>query len=752
MGESAADAPQGVGRVRLSILGGFRLMDALDIEVAGLGRHERALLAYLCLTPTQRHGRRDLASMLWPDRFDEQARASLRECLWGLRKALRNDVPFLVPNSDPVTLHASGIRVDVIEFEKFVALGTRPALEQAEALYTGDLLTGLDIKAANFEDWLSRERARLQGVAIDALTRLMVLRIEAGEYDSAIETGQRILALDELCEAAHRLLMRVYALDGRRAQALRQYQLCCDLLRQQLKAEPEPETRRLMEEIRRPYEPSISQSVRPTAIAADPPTAVPAETGVATAAETRPSVGPSAPQPRFELWVRLRRHRFSITLAGIVLVVLSTVGYAEWRYWNFPWLAPFPLDYAVVGIRAVIPGPVKRSIAVLPFSYSDEDTRLRAEDLSDGIARSLSTASRVIVSSRDSVLDATAKTDDSAKLSADLGVRYLLDGTVSKLGSDFAVGVRLIDAGGGGQVAWSNNYRGRQNDDVLDLQHRIALEVIASLGVELSATERERLGPGLGTEDMRAWLEANEGETMLRRRSKDDNLNARYHYERALALDPSYALALDGLAWTYLLDAVFEWTAEPAAAIKKANDLAEQAYALGPDRPRTHSLLGYIALLRRDFGAAEAHGRRAVNLAPNDAEAWALLGYTLTFIGDPADALYLCKRALELQPDPPEWHRWLYGRALRKAGNIQDAIATLEAAVASDPVSHIPYVELAAAYSEANDTVKARAVADNVLLFKSDFSVRAWVQQPPYAHAADAQREADVLIRAGLPE
>jgi hypothetical protein len=82
--EAAAVEAEGAGQLRLSILGGFRLIDAHGAEVAGLHRHERALLAYLCLTSLQRHGRKDLASLLWPDRFDKQARASLRECLHGL--------------------------------------------------------------------------------------------------------------------------------------------------------------------------------------------------------------------------------------------------------------------------------------------------------------------------------------------------------------------------------------------------------------------------------------------------------------------------------------------------------------------------------------------------------------------------------------------------------------------------------------------------------------------------------------------
>src|SRR5262249_44974558 len=149
---------------------------------------------------------------------DEQARGSLRQALTELRRLLGEPSP-LRADRDSVTLSGGGVSIDAVDFAAFAAAGN---LDQAAALYRGDLLGGLSLADAGFADWLVVERTRLRDLAIDVLLRLA--RRQSGE--AAILTAQRLLQLDPLHEAAHRRLMQLYAACGQRAQALRQYQIC----------------------------------------------------------------------------------------------------------------------------------------------------------------------------------------------------------------------------------------------------------------------------------------------------------------------------------------------------------------------------------------------------------------------------------------------------------------------------------------------------------------------------------------------
>jgi DNA-binding SARP family transcriptional activator len=210
----------------------------------------QAVLAFLALPPGRAHARDKLASLLWGGLGEVQARASLRQALFMARKALPA-LPILVIEGDSVALDPDVVEVDLVRFERRVADGTPPALEEAAALYQGDLLAGLAVSEPAFEEWLLTERERLRELAIEALAKLLAHQRQVGAPEAAVQTGLRLLALDPLQEPVHRTLMRLYFELGRRAAALRQYQACVAAMQRELGAEPEIETRRLYEEILR---------------------------------------------------------------------------------------------------------------------------------------------------------------------------------------------------------------------------------------------------------------------------------------------------------------------------------------------------------------------------------------------------------------------------------------------------------------------------------------------------------------------
>jgi DNA-binding SARP family transcriptional activator len=211
-------------------------------------RKARALLAYLALPPGRAHPRDRLTALLWPDVGEAQARQSLRQALAVLRRALAKSGA-LVVRADTVAVNPARIDVDVVRFEQLGADGSRARLEQAVALYRGDLLESFHVKAPAFEDWLLIERERLRELARKALARLLATQTRAGDSEVALHTARRLLALDPLREDVHRAVMHLYVAQGQRGAALRQYQSCVGILRHELGVEPDATTKRVYQEI-----------------------------------------------------------------------------------------------------------------------------------------------------------------------------------------------------------------------------------------------------------------------------------------------------------------------------------------------------------------------------------------------------------------------------------------------------------------------------------------------------------------------
>jgi len=245
-------------RVKLTLLGGFQAQLGADAPLALPTRKTQALLAYLALPLGQAHSRDKLATLLWGDMPDAQARGNLRHALSRIRKTLPAGARHgLILDGPTVALDPSVVDVDVAQFERLIADGQPPALEQIGGLYRGDLLAGLALTERPFEEWLTSERERLHELAMQGLGRLLTHQQRAGADEPAVQTSLRLLALDPLQEPVHRTLMRLYARLGRREAALRQYQLCVDALKRELRTSPEAETNQLHQEILR------SRSSRP---------------------------------------------------------------------------------------------------------------------------------------------------------------------------------------------------------------------------------------------------------------------------------------------------------------------------------------------------------------------------------------------------------------------------------------------------------------------------------------------------------
>jgi DNA-binding SARP family transcriptional activator len=244
-------------RLHLALLGGFRMRQTTGVPVAVASKKAQALLAYLAIRPGQPHPRAKLSTLLWGEAPAEQARNNLRQTLFTLRQALSaSRSRQLLAVGDTIALDPTAIEVDVVTFERLVADATSKRLAKAAALYTGDFLEGLEVSEPAFEEWLLTERERLRELALGALGRLVNEASRTGATEREVQMAARLLAFDPLRESAHRTLMRLYASLGRRAHALRQYQLCMAALSRELGVEPEAATQRLYRDILLQAEPA----------------------------------------------------------------------------------------------------------------------------------------------------------------------------------------------------------------------------------------------------------------------------------------------------------------------------------------------------------------------------------------------------------------------------------------------------------------------------------------------------------------
>lgn len=239
-----------MAHLHLCLLGGFDF--ASDVATGPLlSRKARAMMAYLALQSGHAQSREKLASLLWGCNSESQARTNLRQALSAVRKATHaSGGGRFLTEGDTISLNLDDLDFDVARFEALAAGSAPEQLEQALNVYRGDLLEGFGLKEEPFEDWLRLERERLRAIVVAVLEKLVVHHSAAGDLASSVRAATRLLALEPLREDIHRALMRAYVAQGRVNLALKQYERCRDALQRQLDVRPEPETRKLYDDLR----------------------------------------------------------------------------------------------------------------------------------------------------------------------------------------------------------------------------------------------------------------------------------------------------------------------------------------------------------------------------------------------------------------------------------------------------------------------------------------------------------------------
>ncbi len=238
--------------LQINLLGDFQTRGASGSLVTLHSKKSQALVAYLSTRPAQLVSRDKIATLLWGSTAQEQARQSLRQTLFGLRKELAilsESQRILVEEGDQLGIDPELVETDSVRFQTLADDHTDGSLEAAAELYEGDFLEGFTINEEKFDQWVLAERERLHEIALKVHSELLEQQGRAGSIDKAIATAQRSLRIDALQENVHRGLMRLYMQRGDLVSALQQYETCARLLKRELRVEPEQETRKLHQEI-----------------------------------------------------------------------------------------------------------------------------------------------------------------------------------------------------------------------------------------------------------------------------------------------------------------------------------------------------------------------------------------------------------------------------------------------------------------------------------------------------------------------
>lgn len=240
-------------RLRIKLFGALDVLDPDGNRIAVPGSKQQALLACLALSTDYPPSRDRLIGLLWGDRFPDQARQSLRQGISKLRQLLVVDGQHaLTSDNDRIGLDLDLVSIDLADFQTLIREDEPASDAEAAAMFKDTFLDGLFVREAAFEEWLSAERSRVHQLSFPVFQRLSAHQLKSGEQAKSLETARRLLSLDPLRESSHRLLMRILAQSGQRAAAIQQYQACADILMRELEVEPDPETTRVLEEIKAP--------------------------------------------------------------------------------------------------------------------------------------------------------------------------------------------------------------------------------------------------------------------------------------------------------------------------------------------------------------------------------------------------------------------------------------------------------------------------------------------------------------------
>src|SRR5216683_3063979 len=437
----------------------------------------------------------------------------------------------------------------------------------------------------------------------------------------------------------------------------------------------------------------------------------------------------------------VRRGVFSIAGLAIIAATIIFVQHLSLR-------PPTPSASIPPAQPPALPLPDKPSIAVLPFANMSDDPK--QEYFSDGITDDLTTAlSRLpdlFVIARTSTFTYKGKAAKVQDVSRELGVKYILEGSVRKEANQVRITAQLVDGTTGADL-WAVRYD-RPLRDIFSLQDEIVRRIVTTLNLQLDLMQ-QGFDVRQTTDNLEAYDDFLQGVEYGWDPTKDGNEKGRQMFEKAIELDPKYAHAYADLGSSYLLDWTSQWTHDPHT-LDRALHLEQQAIALDDSLPFAHMILGETYVFKKQYDQATAEAERAIALDPNSAVGYVALVEIMEYSGKPTEAIGWAEKAMRLDPR----HRNLYllfkGVSYTQMGRYEEAIPIVKRSLASYPNIWAAHAILVVDYTELGREDEARAEAAEVLRISPQFSLDRWMQISPQKDQTVLKRNIADWRKAGL--
>jgi len=433
------------------------------------------------------------------------------------------------------------------------------------------------------------------------------------------------------------------------------------------------------------------------------------------------------------------------TAAAVIACLVIAGGVLSWLR---PWQ---PREEPVSVEQMAFPLPAEPSIAVLPFDNMSGDPAQDA--IADGFTESLITTlaqmPELFVISRNSTFTYKDKPVKVKQVAEELGVRYVLEGSIQKEGNTLRINAQLIDAVTGHHL-WAARYD-RDVNAMFAVQDELVRKIFTALQVKLTAGEHGRVWQQ-GTDNFEAYLTWLEGWKHFRRPAKDDNAMARRLVLKAIDMDRDWAMPYTTVTWTHWKDISRGWTDTPEESLKQAEEYAQKALALDDTYPGVYAALGAVQGIKGNLDQTIAYDEKAVALGPNISVYHAILAENLDLAGRSDEAIALLKKAMRLEPTYQPWYLGVLGDAYTSAGKYEEAVKAYEQLLERRPQSTSGHAGLIVNYMWLGQENKARSYASKLLELEPTFTLSSYRKQQKYKDAAYVERKLDALRKAGVPD
>jgi adenylate cyclase len=396
-----------------------------------------------------------------------------------------------------------------------------------------------------------------------------------------------------------------------------------------------------------------------------------------------------------------------------------------------------------------LPLPDKPSIAVLPFvNMSDDKSQEYFSDgLTEEIITALSKTPKLFVIARNSTFAYKGKPINVQQVSRELGVKYVLEGSVRRSGDQLRITAQLIDATTSNHL-WAERYE-RAMGEIFAVQDEITLAIVRALRVTLTSGEQARL-VGKGTKNLEAYLKAIEANEQFNLMNRQGSLKAKEFAREAISLDPKYAFPYAILANAHMLDAWFLFAESYEESMKLADDAAHKALSLNDNDPYIQSSLTNLYVMQGKHEKAIASAERALATGPSASRSQMSMGVALYFSCRFNEAIPFFEEAIRMDPYPPgPWFRLLAG-AYGGAGRQDEALKVYENALKLNPNDIFTHLSLAALYVELGRDEQARAEVREVLRLHPKFSLDYFAKTLTFKDQSFVNRRIELMRKAGL--